>query len=296
MQNRIFLFVINPIAGGNDKRSLPERIDRFALEEEVTAHILETTGQDDPKRIRREIRNLKPDVVVACGGDGTVNLVAEVLAHTEITLGILPLGSGNGLAKDLNIPHVFLEQAFELLAHGKARPIDTLEANGRFFLHLCDLGFNAHIVRLFNQGKKRGFRTYLKYTLREFLAYKTEKFKVKADGNFFRGRAFMVTIANTNRFGSNLAINPDGKEDDGFFEVIVIKRFPRSKAIGLFFALLARRLQFSPYTLYFKCKKVKVICKKRSVLQVDGEIVGETRGVHVKLHPRSLHVITPQTK
>ena len=288
-----YLFVVNPISGDRNKENILEQIQTFSEAHKLQQLIVKTTGGDDEKEIRIAIKEFEPDVVVAVGGDGTVNLVAKIVAGTNLVLGIVPMGSGNGLSKDLNIPQNNIDKSLNLLYQSNAHPIDTLTANGHFFLHLCDIGFNARIVKLFNRGSSRGLLSYIKFTLKEFYKYKTSYYEIATDMGEFRGKAFMVTVANSNQFGSNLTINPGGAVDDGLFEVIIIKKFPRKKALRLFLQLLFKRINFSPYCIILKCRKAKISCKKKKTLQYDGEIADEVQHVEVEIHPRNLKVIIP---
>lgn len=288
-----YLFIVNPISGDRSKENILEHIQKFAEENELQQLTVKTTGEDDEKEIKAAIREFNPEVVVAVGGDGTVNLVAKIIEGTDLVLGIVPMGSGNGLSKDLNIPQNSLDKSLNLLYQSNARPIDTLTANGHFFLHLCDIGFNARIVKLFNKGSSRGLLSYIKFTLKEFYKYKTSYYEIETDNGEFRGKAFMITVANSNQFGSNLTINPGGAVDDGIFEVIIIKKFPRKKALRLFLHLLFKRINFSPYCIILKCRKAKISCKKKKTLQYDGEIADEVQHVEVEIRPRNLKVIIP---
>lgn len=289
-----YLFVVNPISGDRKKENILEQLDSFTSKHKIEHKILKTTGENDEEQIKEEIDLYHPDVVVAVGGDGTVNLVARQIVNSDIALGILPMGSGNGLSKDLGIPQLNKNNAFDLLQSPHVIKIDTLEAGGHFFMHLCDIGFNAHIVKLFSKSKSRGLISYIKFTLREFLSYKTSKYKIKTDNGQFEGNAFMITVANSNQFGSNLTINPMGKCNDGLFEVIIIKRFPRKQALKLFLQLLFKRIIFSPHCLTIQCKEAEIICRKKKVLQYDGEIAGEVKKIKIKIHPHSLNVIVPE--
>lgn len=271
-----------------------EQLDAFTAKRRISHKILKTTGENDEASLKQEITNYDPEVVVAVGGDGTVNFVARQLVHTEKILGIIPMGSGNGLSKDLGIPQSSINNALELLYERSVIKIDTLKADGHFFLHLCDIGFNAHIVKLFSKSKRRGLLSYIKFTLREFSSYKTSKYKIVTDNGHFKGNAFMVTVANSNQFGSNLTINPNGKCNDGLFEVIIIKRFPRKQALKLFLQLVFKRITFSPHCLTIQCKKAEIICTKKKTLQYDGEIVAGVQRVKISIMPRSLHVIVPR--
>jgi len=287
--------VINPIAGDHAKDDLPEMISAFAERHQLAHALLWTTGKNDKAAIREKLETWDPEVVVAAGGDGTVNLVAHHLRNSERILGIIPLGSGNGIAKDLDIPQWLTGQSLELLKKGKIHTMDTLDVNGHFCLHITDIGFNARIVRLFNKDRSRGLWTYLKHTVREFFQYQYLRISVSSAERHFKARAFMAAAANSNRFGSNLTINPEGRFDDGVFEVIVIKRFPRKEALRLFFRLLFQRIQFSPYCIYFRTREVKIRLRRRTTLQVDGEDLGRVSSVHVKILPQSLRVLVPQS-
>lgn len=289
-----YLFVVNPIAGDRSKEEILVDIELFAEKRGLEIMVMKTSGINDDETLRQSIQSFHPEVIVATGGDGTVNLVAKAIIGTPMVMGIIPLGSGNGLSKDLSIPQDNLEMALNLLCISRIVEIDTLEVNNRFFIHLCDIGFNAHIVKLFNQSGKRGIFSYIKFSIREFFSYKTFKFKLYADGRFIKGNAFMITIANSNQFGSNITINPEGKMDDGKFEVIIIRRFPRSKVIGLFYHMFSNRIKFSPYCQIISCTSAKIITKKRKTLQYDGEIAGEVKEVKVKINHKSLKVFVPK--
>lgn len=286
-----YLFVINPIAGGNDKDELESKLQDVCRKNEIDYQFYLTTGENDEEEVKGLIQDFDPQVVVAAGGDGTVNLVARQVLFSKRVLGIIPLGSGNGLAKDLKLPHSDLNRIIQILMRPKIIEIDTLEANGRFFMHISDLGFNAHIVRLFNETKKRGLLSYMRFTAKEFFKYKTFKYQLTTDKGFYKGLAFMITVANSNQFGSYLTINPEGKYDDGQFEVIIIKRFPKKKVLNIFFRLLTKRINFSPYTIVLKCTRAQIVTRKKKTLQYDGEIYGKVNETNISINHKSLKVI-----
>lgn len=288
------LFVINPISGGVDKDEMVKQIEMFCEDHAIAHSLYFTAGKNDRELIRNEIDGFDPDTIVAAGGDGTVNLVAELILNTDKALGILPTGSGNGLAKDLKIPQLNLNAALKVLMDPNVRRIDTLTANGRFFMHICDLGFNAHVVKLFNKTRKRGLLSYIRFSVREFFKYKTFRYQIITDKTMRKGFAFMITIANSNQFGSNLTINPDGKVDDGEFEIIIIKRFPRKQVFSILYRLMTHRITFSPYSIVLQAKQAVIITKKNKTLQYDGEILGKIREVEIKINPHSLLVIAPK--
>lgn len=288
-----YLFVINPIAGERNKEDFIKLIESERKVYGWSYKVYMTTGKNDSVLAKEVMESFDPEVVIAVGGDGTVNMVAEMISGTGRILGIIPAGSGNGLAKDLHIPHNNLKGAFETLLHGQVKEIDTLRANQHFFMHLADIGFNAHIVKLFSKSKSRGLTTYMKFVLKEFYSYPNNYYEIETDGGSFEGNAFMITIANSNQFGSNLTINPDGNWSDGKFEVIIIKRFPKKQALMLFFRLLTKQIKFSPYCIILKCTRAKIRCEKKKTLQYDGEIAKRIREAEFRIWHRNLKIIVP---
>lgn len=288
-----YLFVINPISGEVDKSDLAEMLNDFAATYKWNYKVYNTNGQDDKKQLRGLIQEFKPEIVVAAGGDGTVSLVAQLIEGTDLVLGIIPAGSGNGFSKDLGIPQNNFSAALQSLIHGRIVKMDTLLANEYFFMHLADIGFNAHIVKLFNKSSSRGLITYMRFVLREFFKYPTNYYRIITDQGEFKGNAFMVTVANSNQYGSNLTINPDGHWGDGKFEVIIIKRFAKKEAVRIFYRLLTKKINFSPHCIIIQCTRATVFCEKKKTLQYDGEFARKVRKVDFSIKPGNLQVIVP---
>jgi diacylglycerol kinase family enzyme len=229
-------------------------------------------------------------VVVAVGGDGTVSLVAHVLNHGPTPLAIIPLGSGNGLSKDLGIPQD-MAAAIDLLKAGQIRAIDSLDILGHTVFHLADLGFNARIVKIFCEGETRGPGTYARIAFQEYLRYEPFQYKIVTDQETFEGPAFMLTIANANAFGSNAAINPDGVVDDGFFEICLLEPFPKAAALGILINLYTDTIHKSVYSRILKCRQATIYKETADVVQIDGEPVALGNELQVHLHRRSLRVL-----
>lgn len=286
------LFVINPIAGDIDKSDLEEQVEEICREHKITPLIYKTTGDDDAGHIKRLLNEKKADAVFAVGGDGTVSLVAALLIDQKIPLGIIPLGSGNGLSKDLNIPQD-IEEALELIYHHIVRSIDTLEINGHPSIHLSDLGFNALVVKRFCDGDSRGPGAYAWIALQEYLGYEPKHYTIETDTERFEGEAFMVTIANANAFGSNAAINPNGILNDGRFEICLIERFPKAAGLGILYKLYTDSIDTSVYTRKLTCRTATIYNTDNEVMHIDGEPVDLGKEVRVTIKPRSLQVLLP---
>lgn len=287
-------FVLNPISGDIDKQDLESTITDFCATRGRQASFFHTTGKQDLARLRAHLAAHAPDAVFAAGGDGTVNLVSEALLGGQIPLGILPLGSGNGLSKDLGIPQN-LEDALNLICQHELRAIDTLRVGGHFSVHLADLGFNALVVERFCSGDSRGAGAYVRIALQEYLNYEPITYRIETDREQFEGPAFMLTIANASTFGSNVVINPNSHIDDGEFELCLIEPFPATAALGILYHLYTDAFDASVYTRRLRCRRatIQVSGQPELLVQVDGEPVRVAGPVNVEISPRSLHVLTP---
>ncbi|MFC6999872.1 diacylglycerol/lipid kinase family protein [Rufibacter roseus] len=287
------LFAINPIAGDIDKEELEQDMFIFCQRQKVESIFFKTTGQKDEERLREHIDSFQPDIVVAVGGDGTVNMVAKLLINTAMALAIIPQGSGNGLSKDLDIPQDFIE-ALEVINHYKIKSIDTLLVNEEPSIHLCDLGFNALVVKQFNEGDTRGPGAYAWIALQQFMAYEPKKYTVLIEGKeVFSGEAFMVTVTNAKAFGSNAAINPNGVINDGLFEIFILKPFPKTASLGILYQMYTENIDESEFTQKFSCQEATIINHCREVCHIDGEPVPCSEVIHFKVLPSSLKVVLP---
>jgi len=289
---KTLLFVINPISGDISKESVQELVENFCGHHKINLFFYHTSGENDVDEIKRLIEVEKPDAVIAVGGDGTVSMVANILNHGSIPLGIIPLGSGNGLSKDIGIPQD-LESAIALIRDGLVKEIDSLDINGHTVFHLSDLGFNALIVKKFNDGTTRGPGAYAWIALQEYLNYKPYFYHIVTDTETFEGEAFMVTIANANAFGSNANINPSGVLNDGYFEICLIEPFPKAGAVGLLYNLYTDKIHNSVYSRIIKCKKATIEKSAEDILQIDGELIQTDNHLTIQMHPKSLSVIMP---
>ncbi|WBA42919.1 diacylglycerol/lipid kinase family protein [Hymenobacter canadensis] len=293
---RNLLFVLNPVSGDISKVELESSITAYCTERGRKARFYHTTGQNDLKNLRHHLQQHAYDAVFAAGGDGTVSLVAEALLNGLVPLGILPLGSGNGLSKDLGIPQDPRE-ALKLTWQHQIHAIDTLQINGRFAAHLADLGFNALIVERFDQGDTRGPGAYVRIATQEYLSYAPATYQVETEHEQWEGPAFMLTIANARTFGSNVIINPDSHLDDGEFEVCLIEPFPGTAAPGILYNLYTAGFDASEYTRRLRGRQVRIrVPGATQVLcQIDGEPCQLTTPIEVKIRPRSLRVLVPES-
>lgn len=286
------LFVINPISGDIEKGDTVAEIERFCVANRFNSSFFETTGQNDPEKLKEHLHTNSYDLVLAVGGDGTVHLVGSVLIHSETPMGIIPMGSGNGLSKDAGIPQEVPDALNVLLQH-KIRPIDTLSVNNRISVHLSDLGFNALVVKLFNEGQKRGPGAYALLAMQQYLHYEPKKFRIETDTESFTGEAFMVTVTNANAYGSNAAINPTGIIDDGKFEICLIEPFPKTAALELLYRLYNHTIGTSIYSRIIRCQRATIYNLENDVTHIDGEPMELGEKIDIKVLPKSLRLLVP---
>ena len=289
------LFVVNPISGDIEKSDVLDLIKDFCATHKIQYAFFETTGQNDLDQLKTLLKTENYEAVFAVGGDGTSHLVGSALIHSEVALGIIPMGSGNGLSKDLGIPQD-AEEALEVMLDPQFRIIDALSVNNSICVHLTDLGFNALVVKKFNEGEKRGASSYAIVALQEFLSYEPKLYHIETDHGSFSGRAFMVTITNANAFGSNATINPTGIIDDGKFEVCILEPFPKGAAIELLYRMYHDSIDKSVYTRIISCRQAEVLNQDHEEVQVDGEHMETGEKITIKLLPKSLKILTPRLK
>jgi diacylglycerol kinase (ATP) len=233
--------------------------------------------------------------IVAVGGDGTVNEVASAACELDISLGILPTGSGNGLARHLGIS-TNIAKAIRSLNNCEIKLIDAGKINNTWFFCTCGVGFDAHIGHKFSKGSKRGFFSYVKTVIREYSDYRPRKYRFWVDGKKYIRRALLITIANASQYGNNAYIAPDACIDDGLFDVGILRPFPAYKAFFMSFRLFNRSIQYSGYHEVIRGKKIRFKKpKKKYIFHYDGEPKKFKKGkIRIRIFPKHLKVIAPK--
>ncbi|MBO0935023.1 diacylglycerol kinase family lipid kinase [Fibrella sp. HMF5335] len=285
------LFVINPVSGGKDKADWEHAIQAFCQQFDHTAHLLLLTGHADDSLLRDQVRAIRPDRVVAVGGDGTVKLVAEEVLGTSTPMGILPAGSANGLAFELNIPPV-VEEALSVIVNGDIEAIDTICIDDSDnCLHLSDIGMNAQLVNYYQQNNWRGKLGYARGVFRVLLRHRLLKVSLQMDDKVIHRAAIMVVLANARGYGTGAVINPDGKLDDGVFEVVIVRRLS-------VWALLKMFWQYSPFDPsvvdIIPTKSVHITTRRKAYFQVDGEYRGRVTEIRATIRPGQVKMMVPK--
>ncbi len=284
------LFIINPISGGRDKKFLPELLKRELKNKSY--EIAYTNGPEHATAlaldgIARGFTNF-----IAVGGDGTVNEVAKALIGTDFNMGILPQGSGNGLARHNKIP-MQIASAVRLLNNPNVKRIDTCKLNNMPFINASGVGFDAHIGKLFaaNKHGKRGFSTYFNMTINEFKNYKSQKYAITADGKKLDENAFLITFANSSQYGNNAFIAPDASMTDGMIDLCIMKPFPPLNVLELGFKLFTRTINSSQYIETVKAKVIVVQREFAGDIHLDGEPYLSGKEIKVEVVPNSLNLL-----
>ncbi|PHN08500.1 diacylglycerol/lipid kinase family protein [Flavilitoribacter nigricans] len=287
------LFIVNPISGGLSKKQFLLELENFCRSEQLEYGVIETANEGNDTRIQSAIKSFQPQVVVACGGDGTVNLVARNLLNTDMEMAIIPLGSANGLAGDLGIPSDN-QKALQLLLSGKIRALDVIAINeDEYCLHLSDLGFNATIVENFNRSNLRGQLAYLLFFLKSLFTDHTRNYHFILPDQSFQKKAAMVVLANGSRYGFGAEVNPVGRPDDGHFELCVFSNYPWYAFFSVLFHFLTGQLKSSRYYEVFSTERLFIKADRPVELQVDGEPLGPFDEVNAILLPRRVNTLVP---
>jgi len=288
------LFVINPISGGVNKDEFIERIKASCNHQNLNYKIVETTGRNDEQLIRENIAEFAPEVGVACGGDGTINLLGRVLLHNGVKMGIIPLGSANGLATELSITRN-INRSIQIIVEGKTISMDVLLVNEQHYsFHLSDSGFNAKLIKQFEETRIRGKFGYMLNFVKTLAKSRPLKYRVELPDKKFKQKAEMIVFANARMYGTGAMVNPQGKIDDGKFEVCIIKPYPWYAIFSIAWQSFTGSISQSPYVIIHRTDYVKINTKKAETLQVDGEIIGEFKEVTVRTYDEKIEVVVPE--
>ncbi len=287
-----FLFVVNPIAGGNDKSALIEATQDFAKKEGVTLIEYNTTGDGDEAALKKLYEEHKPERILVAGGDGTIKMAAEALQHHDVIIGVLPAGSANGLSVDLNLPGA-LEENLKIAFRNQYIEMDMVSINGKKSLHLSDIGLNAELIKNYENSNIRGKLGYALQAVTT-LTSGQEPFHavIKANGTTTEADAKMVVIANTNRYGTGVTINPIGKMDDGKFEIVILKNLD----LVVISKILSGNIpvESEEDVEIISTDEAQITTNVPVYFQIDGEFCGEESKLDIKILPKQMKVAVPE--
>ena len=281
-----FLFIINPISGNEDKSHLL-RMVKTELKSDDKLTVFKTTGENDTEKIQQELKKENFDRVLVAGGDGTIKLAAEAMGENALPIGILPAGSANGLASDLDLPEQ-PKKFIPIALYGKTRKIDAININDELGLHISDFGLNAELIKEYESSSLRGKLGYAINSITTLFQSKGPyEFEISTEKESFTKKGIMLALANSKKFGTGAVVNPKGKIDDGIFEVLLFKKLDLFEILK---TLNEGKELSSDFVESFPVKEVKIKTQQKVDFQIDGEYCKAISEVNAKILPNKLEI------
>ena len=294
MKNKI-IFIINPIAGKGKGKIVESQVQQFFSKKEVDFKTYLTEYNGHATLLTKSILTQKPTIVVACGGDGTINEVAQTLIGTDIALGIIPIGSGNGLAANLHIPSDY-EKAFEVILNAKKSKIDAGKVNENYFFSNMGLGIDADVINDYAQTKTRNFLGYVTASTKAIFSFQPKKFNIELDNEHTLDDDFyFVFCSNSNEAGYGISFSPNAKLNDGKLDFLAVKKLNFIQQIQFSANVLGKRIEKMKQAKVLQVNSVKFNSKQtKTIAQVDGEaVIFNQNSIEVSIVPNALNVIVP---
>ncbi|MEP7163225.1 MAG: YegS/Rv2252/BmrU family lipid kinase [Ferruginibacter sp.] len=298
--NRNFIYFINPISGTKNKDELLQLIDQKTRKQNIPYQVLHTNASGDYFFLLEKINTEKITDIIICGGDGSINQVAAALIHVDINIGVIPMGSGNGLALAAGISRK-AGKALDIIFKGKASYIDGFYINSSFSCMLCGLGFDAQVAHDFAKHPSRGLSTYIKLSIKNFLSAKAYPFVIEANNTRIKTNAFFISIANSNQFGNNFTIAPRASLCDGLLDIVVVNKMSKIKLV---YSLLKQiRLGQVQQTSgkkfretdiqYFQTDKLVIKNPSAAPLHIDGDPAITTELFKISIVEKAFRLLQP---
>ena len=297
MPQRNFLVFINPISGTKNKKEIYSYIEEKLTSLQHQFKILPTKEQGKYSYLKEKITSKKITDIIICGGDGSVNQITSHLINSKIRVGIIPLGSGNGMAFTAGIPKDY-KKALDVILKGDASFVDALTINKNYSCHLSGLGFDAQVSHDFARQATRGPLTYIKQTLKNFFKAKPYRFEVTANGKTFNTNAFLLSIANSNQFGNSVIIAPKAILSDGLLDIVIVQKAGK---FGLVFKILkqissgkiATVCNTDKTILYFQTKRISIKNLDNAPFHIDGEPMETATSFEVEIIEKAFLLFQP---
>lgn len=300
MPSRKLIYFINPISGTKGKKKLIDLITSSTTKENIPFEILFTTIEGDYSFLKNKITEEQITDIIICGGDGTINKITSYLLDVSVNIGVIPMGSGNGLAYAAGINNN-PKNAIKNIFNGKPKWIDGFYLNNHFSCMLSGLGFDAQVAHDFSKQKKRGLFTYIILSLKNFFSSPAYSFTIDVNGKKFQTKALFISIANSNQFGNNVTIAPKASLSDGLLDLVVVTKMNR---VLTMFVLLKHLLQGKienhadlmvgkRKVLYLQSKKISLQNPELAPLHIDGEPVNTERNIEINIVEKAFKLIQP---
>ena len=294
-EKKRIVFVVNPISGTQGKKAILKWIDERLDQSIYDYSIVKTEYAGHATQIAANAVQEKVDVVVAIGGDGTINEIARSLVHTNTALGIIPCGSGNGLARHLRIP-MEPKAAIDVLNRGHELCIDYGKINNIPFFCTCGVGFDAFISLKFADSGKQGLLTYLENTLHESLTYQPETYEIENEEGTMKYKAWLIACGNASQYGNDAYIAPQASLTDGLMDVTIMEPFTVLDVPSLSFQLFNKTIDQNSRVKTMRAKKIKIHRVNDGVMHFDGDPLMAGKELEVEIIPAGLRVIASEKK
>jgi len=285
--------IINPISGIGSKRKIPKMIEDICAKNQCLLTLSFTEYAGHASELTRQALDEGANIILVVGGDGTVNEVAQSMLYSEAVLGIVPKGSGNGLARELHIP-MDTKKALDVIIKGHVTTIDSCKANDRVFFCTCGVGFDAAVSQKFAGEKHRGSLTYIKNTIEEYLSYKPQTYELLVDDQSICERAFLIACANASQYGNNAFIAPHANIQDGQMDITILSPFTPLDIAPLAIQLFTKQIAQNSKIKSLKAKQLSIIREKPGIMHLDGDPVMAGERVDISVIPQSLKVFIPE--
>ena len=283
-------FIVNPISGTKAKNRVAKLIRELLDAEQFSPTVVVTEYAGHATQLAQQFALEGYYAVVAVGGDGTVNEVANGLVGTNTALGIIPNGSGNGFARHLDIS-TRMNRAVEMLNSSEPIYVDYGMVNDKNFFSTCGVGFDALVAVQFNEGKSRGLKMYVQNTLQSLFNYKPETYRIMGDGIDVTTEAFLITFANAGQWGYDAYIAPKASVQDGWLDVAVVTEFPMTAAAGLALSLFTKDIDENLHMNTLRAKEITLTRENEGAVHIDGTPTQMGKELHVKIVEDGLKVL-----
>ena len=284
--------IINPVSGTASKKRIPELLNQNIPSDKFEKQLFFTEYRGHAFELASQAVKEKVDYVIAVGGDGTVNEVARALVDSSTVLGIMPMGSGNGLARDLGIP-MDSRKALEVILEHKIKTIDYCKANNRIFFCTCGVGFDASVSERFDKRKRRGPFSYMRSMFAEYLLFKPDTYDIVFENEVLTRKAFLVTCANASQYGNNAYIAPHADMNDGMMDIAILSPFSPLDIGNLLVQMFTKQMANNRKLQYYRSKKLTLKRAKPGIVNIDGEPVHMDKTISFEVFHNGLNVIVP---
>lgn len=296
LKKKHIVFIVNPISHELKGQNIRKLIDKNLDHDQFDYQIVYTQHPQHATELTQKALQESADIIAAVGGDGTVNEVGKALINKEAALAIIPVGSGNGLARHLGIP-VGLTESIKALNHAQPTVIDTAKINDQTFLGVAGIGFDALIAQKFSQFGKRGFFSYLQVVLQEFSNYEAQSYLITIDGKQISRKAFILTLANSSQYGNDFIIAPKARIHDGYLDLVIVDDIPGYDVPEFVYKFKQGTLDDYNHYETHRFKEILIQQQNHQKIQAhaDGEPLLFQDQLKVTIQPDSLKIMVPSS-